>query len=145
MALTPFTERHHRQFSQKGDGLTPSRSGDRSPSTLIQRIPQTLRLAIEDQKDVLKHVSADAELVDLTVLLAAVHDGPLRQWSPARGNALAANLIIHKLMVIQQPDWVRSGLAVADVTHHDNVIVGFRSWIPAVPTGRQFQQPGVVG
>ena len=91
---------------------------------IVEWIPQAFRAAIVDKEYVFVDVAAHAELVDPAVLLASVDHGQFGQRSPTHGNRLAADGVIDQFMMIQQVGWIGPRLAVFNVPHNHDLVVG---------------------
>ena len=76
MFLTPLAEGDDGWFGSERDRLPFSRTRNGRPLCSIQRIPQALRLSIEDEEHVLVDIAADAEPVDLAVVVGIVSQLP---------------------------------------------------------------------
>lgn len=134
MFLAPLAERYHRRLGDKRNGLTLSRPGDCGPFGPIQRVPQALSLAVEDQEHVPEDIAADAELIRPAVPLASVNHGQLCEWSPSHGDGLTPDVIVHEFVVVEQPHRVGPGILAVGVPDDHDLIVGLGLVVVAIRT-----------
>ena len=139
MLLSPLAERHDWWFCKERDCLALARSGDRRPLRVVQRIPEALCLAIENQEHILVDVTADAELIDLPVLLASVNHGQLGKRSPPHCYRLATEFVIDKLVIVEQTDRIGPCLFSNDISGDLDIIGYRRSLFAPVMAGSNLQ------
>lgn len=144
MFLAPLAQRLHSGFGHKGYGFTFSWSGDGRPLFVVQGIPEALRLAIKDEKQVLVDIAADPELVDFTLCLTPVNHGQLRQRSPSDRHGFAGDHLVYQFVLVEQGDGICTGLITISKPGHHDLVVGFRFLSWSIAAVWQFQQGGIV-
>ena len=139
MLPTPFTQRHDGRFLDKRQRFSLADSGNRRPFVVVEWIPQAFRAAIVDQKYIFVDVAAHAELVDPAILLTSVDHGQFGQRSPTHSYRLAADGVIDQFMMIQQGRGIGPRLAVFNVSHDHDFVIGLGQSVSAVVAARDIQ------
>ena len=94
MLLTPFGKRDNRGFRDERDHLSLPGPGNGSPFRIAERVPETFRPAIEDEKNVLVDVPTDTELIYRRPVVSTVNHSQLGERSPTDGHGLAFEFIV---------------------------------------------------
>ena len=141
MLLASFTQCDDRRLLENGNRFALARTGNRGPFLVVEWIPEAFRFAVEDDEYVLVDVTADTELIDLIIAFPAVNHSQLGQRSPADGDGLALEHVVHEFMVIEQSDRVRAGLSFHDKTQDAQFVVGLGRLGLPIDVSAECQQP----
>lgn len=136
---SPLAKPDNARFGDEGDRFTLSFSGDGCPFRVVQWIPQALGFAIEDQKDVLVNISADAELIRFVLAASSVNHGQLGKWSPTDGNGFPLEHVVDQFVMVEQCGGVSPCDALVDVADNHDVVIGFRFFGGSIGAGRNAQ------
>ena len=136
MLLTPLAQWHGGRLLHEGDRLTLTGSGDGRPLLVVQRIPETFRFPVEDQKDIFVNIAADSELVSLFAVFSSVDHEQIGERSPAYGHRLAADLVVDQFVMIEKRRRVSSDIIVVGIADHHDLVILFRTLVGTVTTRR---------